>query len=158
MTRSHFYLGDPAAPAPTQPRRMGVLALIFRGDGLLLERRSDAPLWSLIGGSVDDGETLGQALCREVREETALVVRDYSLYSTFSDPSRIVSYPDGTVFSVAAFAYHVSVQSFDGMRASAESEALRFFELPELARLALPATQQPIFDCLLAGDAPPILR
>ena len=156
--RSHFYLRDPVAPAPNLPRRIGVLALIERDRSLLLERRADAPLWSLIGGSVDDTETLADALRREVDEETGLTVSAFRLFGTFSDPTRIVRYPDGNVFSVAAFAYEVDVASFDGLRASAESEQLRFFLRGELLGLDLPATQRPIIERFVSAASPPFLE
>jgi 8-oxo-dGTP diphosphatase len=53
-------------------------AVVLDGDGrLLLIRRGHDPhagLWSLPGGRVEDGETLEQAVRREVREETGLTV------------------------------------------------------------------------------------
>jgi ADP-ribose pyrophosphatase YjhB (NUDIX family) len=54
---------------------LGVGALIFRDDCILLVRRGNEPLkgyWSLPGGVVEVGETLEQAIRREVKEETAL--------------------------------------------------------------------------------------
>jgi 8-oxo-dGTP pyrophosphatase MutT (NUDIX family) len=156
--RSHFYLRDPTAPAPNLPRRIGVLALIERDGSLLLERRADAPLWSLIGGSVDDTETLADALRREVYEETGLTLSAFRLFGTFSDPTRIVSYPDGNVFSVAAFVYQVEVASFDSLRASDESEELRFFPRDELLGLAMPATQRPIVERFVSAAMPPFPR
>jgi len=48
-------------------------AAVFRGDKLLLARRTKAPfLWSLPGGAVEWGETLAAAALREVREETGI--------------------------------------------------------------------------------------
>ena len=155
--RAHFYFRDDTAPEPTRPRGLGVLALIERDWSLLLERRTDAPLWSLIAGAVEDTESLTDALRREVREETGLVVSGYELFGTFSDPSRISSYPDGNVLRVASFAYLVEVESFDGLRPSAESEELRFFARDELSGLDLPATQLPVIQRFLAGDPPPHL-
>ncbi|MBD0330627.1 MAG: NUDIX domain-containing protein [Thermoleophilia bacterium] len=159
MRRSaRFYYHDRDAPAPNRPRALSVVALIERDGTLLLEHRTDAALWSLIAGMVEDDETLTDALRREVREETGLELTAVELFGTFSDPTRIVSYPDGNVFRVVSVAYSVAVASFAGLRASEESEALRFFPLAELPFLALPATQRPIVDRLLTGGPPPHLE
>ena len=70
-----------AMPKPAYPA-LGVAAkgIIRRGDGaVLLIRRSprskaDPGAWDLPGGKMAYGELLGDALVREVREETGLVV------------------------------------------------------------------------------------
>jgi 8-oxo-dGTP pyrophosphatase MutT (NUDIX family) len=156
--RSRFYYRDPAAPEPNHRRTLSVIALIEREGALLLERRTDAPLWSLIAGMVEDTETLTDALRREVREETGLSVSRYELFGTFTDPTRIVSYPDGNVFRVASFVYGVGVDSFDGLRPSPESHELCFVRRADLGSLELPATQRPIVDKLLSHELPPHLE
>ena len=59
---------------------MVVAAAIRRGDELLLVRQQGPddrePSWSLPGGVVEDGELLTEALVREVREETGLVIME----------------------------------------------------------------------------------
>lgn len=86
MRQTRFYDRDPAAPRPNHPRGFSVYALIERDGTLLLERRVDAPMWSLIAGRVEDDETLIEGLVREVREETGLEVSTTSSSGTF--PSR----------------------------------------------------------------------
>lgn len=57
---------------------LGVGALIYDGDRVLLVQRGKEPLkgfWSLPGGAVEPGELLEQALLREVMEETSLEVK-----------------------------------------------------------------------------------
>jgi 8-oxo-dGTP diphosphatase len=61
---------------PTHPQ-LAVSAAIFRDDRILLVRRARSPargFYSLPGGRVEFGETLHEALHREVDEETALKI------------------------------------------------------------------------------------
>jgi len=58
---------------------------------VLLVRRAQEPLkgeWSLPGGAVELGETLEQATCREVLEETGLVVETVDVVEAFDRISR----------------------------------------------------------------------
>jgi ADP-ribose pyrophosphatase YjhB (NUDIX family) len=65
---------------------------------ILLQRRSDNGLWGLPGGSVEIGESVRDAIIREVREETGLTVDVVRLIGVYSDPKiQIVRYPDGAV-------------------------------------------------------------
>lgn len=134
-----------------------MVALIERDGCLLLDRRADAPVWALIAGAVEDDESLTDALRREVAEETGLVVVDCSLFGTFSDPSRIVQYPDGNTFEFITIAYLVEVRGWDGLRVSSESESLQLFPLAEVSALDLAATHRPIVERYLCGDPPPFL-
>jgi len=57
---------------------VGVGGVVIDADRVLLIKRAHEPLkgqWSLPGGRVELGETLEQAVAREVREETGLDVQ-----------------------------------------------------------------------------------
>ncbi len=57
--------------------QLAASAVIFRNGQFLVVRRANAPgrgLYSVPGGRVERGETLHQAVAREVREETALAI------------------------------------------------------------------------------------
>lgn len=61
---------------------LAVSAAIIRGGKVLLVRRARHPalnLYTLPGGAVEIGETLTEAVTREVREETALEVEPVGL-------------------------------------------------------------------------------
>ena len=65
---------------------LGVGALIFEGDRILLVERGQEPLkgyWSLPGGVLERGETLKQAVRREVLEETGLEVEPTGEFEIF---------------------------------------------------------------------------
>eukprot|EP00611_Tribonema_gayanum_P020215 TRINITY_DN3647_c0_g1_i1.p1 TRINITY_DN3647_c0_g1~~TRINITY_DN3647_c0_g1_i1.p1 ORF type:complete len:254 (+),score=19.17 TRINITY_DN3647_c0_g1_i1:92-853(+) len=59
--------------------------------GLVMVRRKDVGKYALVGGFVDVGETVEDAVHREVKEETGLAVWDLRLLPRiYSDPSRDV--------------------------------------------------------------------
>jgi 8-oxo-dGTP diphosphatase len=72
---------DSARTYPTRPY-LAVSAAIVRDDRVLIVRRARRPahgLYTLPGGGVELGETLEEAVIREVREETALEVEPVEL-------------------------------------------------------------------------------
>ncbi len=69
---------------PSTPR-LAVGAVVLKDACVLLVRRARAPLageWSLPGGVVELGETLRQAIVREIDEETGLTVEPLAVLDT----------------------------------------------------------------------------
>jgi 8-oxo-dGTP diphosphatase len=81
MTRSDVMTAADPRAYPTRPF-LAVSATIYREGRVLLVRRARAPgrdLFSLPGGVVEAGETLVEAVAREVLEETGLTVEAVEL-------------------------------------------------------------------------------
>src|SRR6266705_3893608 len=68
--------------------RVGVIALIFEDGHVLLAHRRDIDWWNLPGGGMEAGETVDEALRREVREETGLEVELEQLVGVYSKPQK----------------------------------------------------------------------
>src|SRR5216683_7819217 len=97
MPRRVEYFDDPNAPRATA-LVVAVTAVVTNDQGeLLLQKRTDNELWGLPGGAMNIGESIAQAVIREVREETTLDVQPSSVVGIYSDPSRVIAYPDGEV-------------------------------------------------------------
>ena len=115
--------------------RPGVAAVIFEDGRVLLQRRDDTRRWGLPGGGVEPGETVRQALIREVREETGLDVEPLRLIGVYSDPAhhQIVTYPDGTVVHYVSSVFECAVRA-GSLTCGEESLELDWFDperLPE---------------------------
>ncbi len=122
---------------PEQPL-VGVGAVVFRGEEVLLVRRAQEPafgIWSLPGGLVELGETLEGALKREVREETGLAVKILGVAAVLE---RIYHDPAGRI------PYHYVLVDFlcdcEGgeLRPASDISAAQFVPLADVENFDLP--------------------
>lgn len=150
------YYRDPGAPAPNNPRRVGVVTFIQRDGSLLLERRADFGTWGIPGGALDEEETVQQGIAREVLEETGLEVQSIELLGVFSDPSRIIEYSDGNIYRLLTLAFAVSVAP-GTPRVSEESLELRFVPFETVRTLEIGPALVPIVDAFLEGLPRPVV-
>jgi 8-oxo-dGTP diphosphatase len=116
---------------------VGVGAVVWRGERVLLVRRAKPPRagqWSLPGGAQQLGETLAEAVRREVREETGLDLEGVQLLTTVDlvdrDQGGRVRY-HFTLVDFTAEASHGEAVAGD------DAAAVAWFAIDELPGLGL---------------------
>jgi 8-oxo-dGTP diphosphatase len=125
---------------------------------LLLHQRRVGDGWAPVSGHVEPGETLTDALFREVSEETGLTVTMERLVSLYSDPAfQIVAYPDGSriQFVTALFACRLTGGTLLG---SDEGLQWDWFAPDDLPEPLLPYARVWLADAAAASGSAPVIR
>jgi len=108
--------------------KLTVDAIVVKDDKILLIERKNPPYgWALPGGFVDYGETVEEAVIRELKEETGLIANKEKIkqFHVYSDPERDTR---GHTVSVVFI-----VPEVDGTPAAADdAKNLSFFPLNAL--------------------------
>jgi len=135
--------------------RPAVSAVIFdRRRRLLLQQRSDGGQWGLPGGSVEIGESVKDAVQREVHEETGLVVAVRRLVGVYSEPAlQLVRYPDGNIWHYVSMSFECIVRGGE-LQTCDETLALEYFSLRRLPSTLLAHHRVRIRDASTRRGAP----
>jgi ADP-ribose pyrophosphatase YjhB (NUDIX family) len=113
---------------------VGVGAVVVEAGRVLLIRRGTEPLrghWSIPGGLVDVGESLKDAVIREVKEETGLTVEPIELIELLDRIHKVAS-PEG-----ARIQYHYVIADYlcrvisGELKAASDADAVRWVEPAE---------------------------
>jgi ADP-ribose pyrophosphatase YjhB (NUDIX family) len=125
----------------------GVRALIFneRGD-VLLQKQTLFGSWSLPHGCVDVGESVLDALKREVKEETGLSVVEAVPFGLYTDPQYSVTYPNGDEVQTFTVAFVVTRWTGEPVPDGDEATELGFFPLTRLPEPIYPIHVDTLID------------
>ena len=148
------YFDDPDAPRPNS-LIPAASAIVADDQGrILVHRRSDNELWSIPGGRIEVGESVSEAVAREVREETGVEVEPVRLVGVYSDPRAVVAYDDGEVRQ--QFSICVECKPTGGHLSADSDESLevRFIERAAIGDLPMsPQVRLRVSDYLAGGES-----
>jgi 8-oxo-dGTP diphosphatase len=122
---------------------VAVGAVILDGDRVLLVQRGQEPLkgeWSLPGGAVELGETLEEALVREVREETSLDVAVGPMVEVFDSIRRDAGGRAEYHYIIIDYACRVRAGTPTAAVCGSDAADVRWVPLPELDRYRVTGT------------------
>lgn len=122
------------------------VGVILREDGkILVARRPDhlhmGGRWEFPGGKVEEGETVQQALTRELREEVALEVRNLKPLTEVRH-----DYPEKTVLLDTWW-----VTEFEGEAKGSEGQQINWVDASKLEDHRFPDANQPIIEAIQAS-------
>lgn len=130
------YLNDSNAPRANS-LVPAASAIVMNGEGkILLHRRSDNTLWGLPGGAMEVGESIGETVVREVKEETGLDVVPEYIVGIYSNPKHVIAFSDGEVRQEFSVCFACRIAGGE-LRVSEESFEVSFFTPDKAERLPM---------------------
>jgi len=128
------YLDDPNAP-PANSLVPSVTAIVTDEPGrILMVHKTDNDLWALPGGGMDLGESIADAVVREVKEETGIDVAVTGLVGMYTNPKHIMAYDDGEVRQQFSVCFTTRLLGGE-LRTSTETSEVQFVERARLNEL-----------------------
>jgi len=112
---------------------LGVGGVVWHNNQVLLVKRANNPgkgMWTIPGGYVDQGESIGEAIMREIQEETGIKAKPLSIIALRDRPAEKHD------------TYIIFLMQFIGGNLQAQPEEvsdLGFFTLKQCHSLTLPA-------------------
>jgi ADP-ribose pyrophosphatase YjhB (NUDIX family) len=115
-------------------------------------RRSNNGHWGLPGGYVEPGESVVDAVAREVAEETGVTIRVGRLVGVYSDPARqVIEYPDGRRVHAVNLCFEASPVGTTTPATPHEALGADYFARDALPEPMVPIHAARIADALEAG-------
>lgn len=155
MGRRIDYIDDPDAP-PANSVVPSVVAIVRDDVGrVLLIHKTDNDLWALPGGGHEIGESLADAVVREVLEETGFHVEVTALTGTYTNPCHVMAYEDGEVRQQFSIAFTARLTGGEA-RTSSESKRVEWIHPEDTERLPMHPSMRMRLAHALHGGQPHI--
>lgn len=113
----------------------GATVVVIKDNKILLNLRSDTNTWGIPGGSMELGETLEETAARELKEETNLDAKSFTLLNVFSGERFYFKYPNEDELYSVVVLYLANDISGDLKITDGESIKLDYFSKDELPTL-----------------------
>lgn len=115
---------------------VAAMGIIYSEEsGILLEKRADTGEWCTPGGAIELGETLEEALRREIKEETNLDIVNPILFDIKANVHMVYPNQDEVYYTDIVY----EIQEFYGeLKPDGESTELVFFDLNHLPENIMP--------------------
>lgn len=128
----------------------GVAAVVIDSEHrILLIQRSDNGLWGIPTGHIEPGETITEAITREVREETGLSVSLERVSGIYSEPTaQIYTYPSGEIAHFITTCFRCKVEGGQLESDQQETLAVQLADPHQLPEPFMPVHRQWIDDAL----------
>jgi 8-oxo-dGTP pyrophosphatase MutT (NUDIX family) len=117
----------------------GVAAIIRDDQGCILIQQTKEGKWNLPAGAIDPSESAAQALIREVREETGLIVRPTRLLGILGGGAAYrITYNNGDVVESTTSVFACEYVSGELHPQDDETARLKYVEPNEMPELPIP--------------------
>jgi 8-oxo-dGTP pyrophosphatase MutT (NUDIX family) len=113
-----------------------VTCIIYdKNKGLLFEKRTDNGLWCVPGGAIELGESLEEALKREVKEETSLDIFNPKILDIKASVHLVYPNQDEVYYTDVVYV----VNEYEGeLNPDSESEKLVWYQIDNLPGNIMP--------------------
>lgn len=152
MGRRIDYIDDPDAPSANSVVP-SVVAIVRDNEGkVLLIHKTDNEFWALPGGGHEIGESIAEAVVREVQEETGYDVEVTGLTGTYTNPRHVMAYEDGEVRQQFSLAFTARLLGGEA-RTSSESKRVEWVRPEDAQALPMHPSMRLRLEHALAGNS-----
>ncbi len=131
----------------------GVTAIVINDRGeVLLQLRRDTGTWAPPSGGVEPGETVAEAVKREVLEEAGIEIEPKAIVAALSGAAYNVTYPNGDQLASVTTVFRCRPLDAAPPRVNDdESQDIRYFKTDSLPENTLPRHRRMISLALNSG-------